>query len=393
MDTVIIKIYGPGKFKIRSHALFLPELEHRKFENISESEKRSTRPYLRRFSLRPQMREAYLPNVEVFEVLTGDRKNIRYILKIQFSLPKLLFGNSLEEISETDGSKATTLLKRVLEEIGIVVEAEDINAATVSSVHFCKNIILLKGMSMREIQGELGRMDISKVEDIDTKELKNGGRVLNLFSGTIEHSFYEKISDCMRPKNKRSDKGFIDLERQAVILNGLQKHEVCRYEYRIKKTQTVKRDINRVLNRDTKTPVIFADLFTPGLYKLMILKAWDGLIGRPENQLTLFSEPDRLCVMLHVLTEVKRRAGDSGHSMNRGLMAYGLIMAMRDQGAKEVKGAIFDLWGRDHPERLTEKLTYAANLVDGLPQSSSIAFIQNELQKFERINLARIMSE
>ena len=316
-----------------------------------------------------------------------DRKNIRYVLKIQFSAPKLLFGNSLEEVVESDCDRVITKLKSTLSSIKIDVKEADIAGATVSGVHFCKNLFLPKDIHMREIQDELGRMDISKVEDVSAKQHKNGGRVLNVYSGTIEYSFYDKISDCMRPKNKRIDKGFMDHEREVVLSHGLQDSEAFRYEYRLKKTQTVRRDINRILDRKPLVPVVFADLFTRGLYRAMILKTWQGIIGLPENQLSLFGEPSRLRVFLHILAEAKKQGGNSGHTLNNGLMAYGLAMAVRDHGAKEVRGAIFDIWNNDHPERFKDKLKISAQLVKGLAQSTNIAFIEAGLERFERINL------
>lgn len=390
MDTVIIKIYGPGRFRIRSHALFLPELKKRSYGELSDSEKRSNRPYLRRFLLKPEWRPTYLPSIELFEALTENKGDIRYILKVQLSVPKLLYGNSLEECVESDRDRVYARLKTALASVRIFVEEKDIANANVSAVHFCKNLPLPKGMNMREIQSELAKLDVSKAEDVSDKQIKNGGRLLNIFSGTVEHVFYEKVSDCLRPKNKRADKGFIDPERDVVTLNGLQDREVFRYEYRLKKTQTVRREINRALERDATMPVYFRDLFSPDLYKTMMQRAWRSLLERPENQLSLFGESSRLRVFLHVLGEAKKQGGQSGHSMNKGFTAYGIAMAVRDHGAKEVKGVVAQLWSDSHPERFGEKLNNAVALTEGLGQSTNIAFIENALVQFKKVDIEGI---
>jgi hypothetical protein len=394
MDTVIIKIYGPNKFKIFDKSQFVPEIESRKYSELSETEKASplTRSYLRHFVLHPKWQEEYLPRVEVFEALTEDRRNIRYILKIEFSVPKLLYWNSLEEVSENDKQKVFSALKLALKRVGIEVDTETITNATVSAVHACKNILLPKEIRMREIINELSKIDVTKSFDVSERQCKKGARVLNIYSGTIDSSFYDKISDSLRPKNKRSDKSRIEQERAVIDLYNLQDREVFRYEYRIKKNQTVKREVNALLKRDYKTQVVFKDLFTPDLMKSLILNSWQALIQRPENQLSLFGTIDKLGLFLHILSEAKRQSGKA-HSINNALISYGLTTLMRDHGAKEVKGAIFDVWDTNHPERLTKKIKLASELTKGLSYSSNIAFIDAKLRKYELITLTSLQNE
>ena len=242
---------------------------------------------------------------------------------------------------------------------------------------------------MREIINELAKIDISKAFDVSDKQCKKGSRVLNIYSGTIDWSMYDKISDSLRPKNKRSDKGHISHERTVIERYGLQSQEVFRYEYRIKKTQTVKREINSLLGREYITQVLFEDLFTSGLLKLLVINSWNALIKRPENQLSLFGKIDSLKLFLHILAEAKKR-DVKAHSMNNALTAYGLAIAIRDHGAKEARGAILDIWNTDHPERLTKKIKLASELTEGLPYSNNIAFIDTALNKFELITLTSL---
>lgn len=389
MDTVIIKIYGPSKFKITNRTLFLPELTKREYRDLSQTERTSVRPYLRLFRLHPKQQKDYLPRVEVYETLTKDHKSVRYVLKVEFSVPKLLYWNSLQEVSEKDQQKVFSALKSALESVGILMSTETISKASVTAIHACKNIPLPHTIKMREVINELAKIDISKAFDVSDKQCKKGSRVLNIYSGTIDWSIYDKISDSLRPKNKRSDKGHISHERTVIERYGLQHQEVFRYEYRIKKTQTVKREVNSLLGREYLTQVVFEDLFTSGLLKSLVINSWNALIKRPENQLSLFGKIDPLVLLLHILSEAKKR-GETAHSMNNALTAYGLTVAIRDHGAKETRGAILDIWNTDHPERLTKKIRLASELTSGLPYSNSIAFIDTALNKFELITLTSL---
>jgi len=392
MDTLIIKIYGPKKFQILDKSQFVPELVSRKYDELSPSEKLipRSRAYLRRFVLHAkklsESTESYIPRVEVFETLTEDRQNIRYILKAEFSVPKLLYGNSVLEATENDMERVFRALKAALGKVGIVVEVDILAKARLAGVHLCKNIFLPRSIKMQGILNELWRMDISKVVDVTCKEFKNGGRVLDLYSGVIEHVFYDKISDSIRPKNKRSDKGHITAERAFIERYSLQNKEIFRYEYRIKKTQTVRREVNAALERSPETPILFKDIFTGNILKKIILKSWRDLTERPENQLALFRAPDKLSLLLCVLAEAEKK-GTGAHSMNAALTCYGLACAIQDHGAKEVRRAVFGIWNTDHPERLTRRIKAAAALTEDLPYSNGIAFVDAALEKYELINL------
>jgi hypothetical protein len=389
MDTVIIKIYSPNRFKISRRDLFVPEITRREYKDLTMTERSSKYHYLRHFILHPKHTEDYVPRVELFECLTEDRTDIRHVLKIEFSVPKLLYWNSLQEVDSADMNKVFSALQLALKSVSIVVELDTIAKATVTAIHACKNVPLPKTMNMREVINDLGKMDLGKAYDISDKQYKIGARVLNIHSGTIDWSIYDKISDCLRPKNKRTDKGHIDQERAIIEQYHLEKREVFRYEYRIKKNQTVRREVNALLGRPYATSVVFSDLFTPNLMKSLVLNSWHAIGERPENQLSLFSGIDKLGLLLHILSEAKKlNAG--AHSLNNALISYGLATAIQEHGAKEVRGAIFDMWDTDHPERLKDKMELAAKLTRDLPYSAHIAFIEKALEKYELITLASL---
>lgn len=388
MDTVIIKIYGPRKFQIANKTWFLPELTKREFFQLSPTEKQSERLYLRHFVFKPPHTDGYLPRIEIFETLNKDRDDVRYILKAEFSVPKLLYGDSLQEVSENDLERVLYAFRKALGGAGIVVESNVIANARVSAVHFCKNVRLPRHIQMQEILEELQRMDISKVVDITKKEFKHGGQSLQIYSGTREWVFYDKVADAMRPKIKRKDKGRIVRERGVIERHKLQDQEVFRYEYRIKLAQSVERCVNAALGRTPKTAVLFKDLFTPDLCRLAVLNSWRELIQRPENQLALLAPSDVLGVLAHIVASALKRGG--AHSMNQALTSYGLVCAIRDHGAKEVRRVVSVGWNNDHPERLTRKIEAAAELARGLPYSNSISFVDKALEDFHLITIASL---
>lgn len=132
-------------------------------------------------------------------------------------------------------------------------------------------------------------------------------------------------------------------------------------------------------------PVLFRDLFTHDLCRLVVLNAWRELTQRPENQLALIAPMEGLGLLEHILAEALKKGG--AHSMNHALTSYGLASAIRDHGAKEVRRAVLRGWAGSHPERLTHKLEAAVELTRGLSYSNSIAFVDKALESYALITI------
>ena len=391
MDTIVIRIYGPRNFGISDVARtwFKPELKSRKYKDLTPTEKESTFQYLRHFAFHPVRQNRYLPQIEVFEQLNKERTNIQYMMKLRFSVAKLLYKNSIEEAPGDNLDEVLAVLERVLAEAGIYIKQSALAKAPVSQIDVCKNVILPPEIRLQSILKEIGKLDITKAEDVTNKKEKNGGRWLQLYSRTVGHTFYDKVADAMRPKGKRDDKWEVKDERAVIERFGLEKTVVFRYEHRLKHGQTVMRDINRALGREPKTSVLFKDLFTPGLCQKLLVGSWEKLVERPENQLALFG-PISTLVLLHHMFKSARKMGGNGHSMNRAFTSYGIARAMNEHGAKEVKTLVSEIWSSDHPERLTKKVKLASELASGIKYSDAIAYIDAAIRKYELLTRKKL---
>ncbi len=373
MDTVIIKICGPHKFRITNKSWFLPELNKRSFADLSPTEKQSTRLYLHAFRFDPPHQDAYLPKITIYETLNKDRDEVLYTLEAAFSVPKLLFGNSVQEVSENDFEKVVYAFRKALGNAGVEIESNSIVTARVYKLISVKMYSCRAIYGSQEVLAELKLTNISKAFDITEKELKPGVQTLHIYSQTVERVFYDKVIDALRPKGKRKDKGRMAREREIIDRYGLQNREIFRYEYRLKKNQTLKRDVNAALNRPYQTPVLFKDLFESSLCKTILLKSWHDLIQRPENQLLLPLVPQ---TKLDTLASHNERSAQTKyhemHSMNRAFTSYGITRAILDNGAKDVRRAVFTSWNGDHSERFTNKMKTAALSPRACPDQTAL---------------------
>lgn len=69
-------------------------------------------------------------------------------LKIELSLPKLLFGNNFQELQHKDLAVVTQKLAITLESMGVMIDVDALAHAPVSAIHYAKNIILKDGSSL-----------------------------------------------------------------------------------------------------------------------------------------------------------------------------------------------------------------------------------------------------
>lgn len=398
MDTISFRVKS---FTIRSEAEFNSEFSYRNFSDLSEKEKAKSKdpkiPYLRKFisrSLKAKEEIYSAISVEVYEKADINIGKVMYEMIVTIhSLPKLLHENSVEEILPSDKDKLVNLIHKKIWDAGIHLSKDIIKRSPISVVHFCKNIVLPKKIALRSILAELSNTDMGKAydttEDVRRQRNKNGSKVVHLFCGTREWCFYDKAEDTrQRKKSKRVDKIETPYEKELFTPYLREDLEIFRYEYRLNKIQTIRRELHTFLKKDSKESVTFDDLFTEGLWKAVLIKSWKSILTRPENQLALLSYTNSLDLLLHISRNAKSK-GSTIHSQNKALWTYGLVQAIKDNGAKTVKSELNKVWA-NKDERLIEKLNIAIELIKGIPTSEGISYISKKLEKFEIINLASL---
>lgn len=102
----------------------------------------STQKRCKKFILQPTRTQAqgnlYYPKVFGFVA-----KGSQYMdIKIEFSVPKLLYNNNLDEVDELDFDIVTRTLQARLQDLGLSMDLQEIRGAQVTSLHVSKNIRL-----------------------------------------------------------------------------------------------------------------------------------------------------------------------------------------------------------------------------------------------------------
>jgi len=209
----------------------------------------------------------YLPRVTLFKALR--RGGFQIFLKIEFSIPKLIYCNNFDEVEETDFNNICIKLKDLLFEMGVIIrDIEYITNATVSTLHYSKNIILTDYSTPYLYLKEFQRADISKIYDTNKTDYRNEGYAIKFHSNDYEVTLYDKLKDLKQASisEKRSVEkdNFAQLSLFSTI-STRKPFEVLRYELRLGSRRKIKQIFD-------KTGIIYNDLTFTEVFNKKISK-------------------------------------------------------------------------------------------------------------------------
>lgn len=163
-------------------------------------------------------------------------------LSIEFSVPKLLYGNNFDELTDNDFPAVVEKLEIVLKTMGIRVFHELLLSAPISAIHYSKNIPLTDGTTPHYLISKIKEANISLALDVNQTDYRNDGHSYKWHSNSYEIAFYDKIKDLEAAK--KSDKRAIEEDNllQLHLFEDLQKKrlEVFRMEVRLNSRQKMK---------------------------------------------------------------------------------------------------------------------------------------------------------
>lgn len=188
----------------------------------------------------------YRPRLTGMKRSIGRGQKISFI-KIEFSVPKLLFGNNLEEITDTDFPVIVDRLHARLIEAGLLISKRDLVNASVAAFHPSKNIVLSAGYTASLVSRELAKINLNKKFDLNKTSFRNGGQSLQGYTQAHAVVMYDKLADLAQTKKRAIDKdpAPMQLSLFRMIKTEQPSLEILRLEIRL----TQKQKINAVLKR------------------------------------------------------------------------------------------------------------------------------------------------
>lgn len=206
IDTVVINLYN-HQFEI------LPEY----YKRFSPSVENFFHPPYVKFGHNMMARAICNPTAEdkathIYYPRLTLQKAVRVggiitFLRVEFSAPKILFGNNFDELTEKDFDDLCEAVVIRLAHFGVIVNNPNIIAeADVSAIHYSKNIPLTDYSSPSTIITEISKADVNGLQDINSSDFRNSGQAFKVHNNGFEFIIYDKIKDLKRSKisEKRS---------------------------------------------------------------------------------------------------------------------------------------------------------------------------------------------
>ena len=190
----------------------------------------------------------YKPRLSVTKRINKHRR-LEITLKIEFSIPKLLFGNNFDELKDTDFAQAVTKLHQSLNDMGVHVTKPVLIKAPVSAIHFSKNIPLIDYSTPYAYLEQLSKINLNQRLDLNQTDFRNEGHSLKFRANSFEIAFYDKMKDLQKAKtsDKRAEEkeNSIQLNLFDTVLT-CKPFEVLRMEVRLNKRQKLKHTLKCV---------------------------------------------------------------------------------------------------------------------------------------------------
>lgn len=246
IDTIILKI-PTHKFKIMDHTRFSPSslgLFQPPYYTLG-----SRGNFLCVQNPTPnELREGnYKPRLTLAKRIVKGGFSID--LKIELSLPKLLYGNNFDELEDKDFWSILLRLHKKLWDMGVALSMHNLVNANVSGIHYSKNIPITDFSTSDMVISELSKINLTKKLDLSHTDFRNEGHILRYHANSFEIAYYDKIKDLKQAKVSGKRALEKDNEIQLNLFDRLairKPFEVVRMEVRLNTKQKILQILEKV---------------------------------------------------------------------------------------------------------------------------------------------------
>lgn len=246
------------------------------------------------------------------------------MVKIEFSVAKLIYNNNLDEVQDKDFPLVVSTLRERLLQMGEAVSKDDIINASVSAFDPSKNVPLSDGYTACHVIRELSKINVNKKLDLSKVTFKNDGQGLQIYSKNYSVVFYDKIADLNQKKGRAIDKDqtpmqlslFEEIKEKAPFT------EILRIEIRLRNKQKM----NSVLEIiEVQPDPKFKDIFKKDVCQKVVRWYWDTII-KGEN-LFLFELENNPKRILRKILQKKNPT-----NFKEAIYFVGLNLLCKDEG-------------------------------------------------------------
>lgn len=301
-------------------------------------------------------------------------RNFEIMLKIEFSAPKLLFGNNFDELEDSDFGKVVGILQAKLKDMGVWVWEHNLVNAPVSNIHYSKNIPLTDYSIPYTYLEKLSRANINQHLDVNQTDFRNEGHSVKYRANSFEVVFYDKLKDLVKAKvsEKRAEEK--DNQIQLNLLDDVtfkKPFEVLRMEVRLNKKQKLIQILKKIGFEEEPT---FQALFKKDIAQKILLHYLSEIEAGFPAILRYESEPKDF------MSEFVINNPQVG--LKKALQMFGLKVLFDTLGVREFR-EITKQYGRENWYRLNKELKGFA-----YPEKpDSFTFLRNAVTEFKPLKM------
>lgn len=248
IDTIVLTLKN-GMFNIMQHDYFSPSTEGLyKSSDYYRLGSRSNMVCKQNPTPSELKAGIYKPRLTVTKRMNRLHQ-FEITMKVEFSIPKLLFGNNFDELEDADFDKVIPILKQKLREMGVYIFESILINAPVSAVHYGKNIPLTDYTTPYTYLEMLSKVNINQRLDLNQTDFRNEGHSLKYRANSFEVVFYDKLKDLNKAKTseKRAEEKDNVMQLNLFEEKAMKKpFEVLRMEVRLNKKQKLTQIIKRI---------------------------------------------------------------------------------------------------------------------------------------------------
>jgi len=270
------------------------------------------------------------PRLTMFRAVRA--MGIRNFLRIEVSIPKLLYGNNFDEVDQADFELICKIMVERLKNFGVLVTEKRIAEADVTAIHYSKNIALTNYSTPSQIIREMNKADINLLKDTSSSNYRNSGHAFKIHTNNFEFIAYDKKEDLKKAKisEKRAIEKFNECQISLFEDNNFKKpFEVLRIEARYGNKKELKKLFEQ-LNLNPVPEFRFSSLFSKELSQLALKQEVAKIkVCHPSAMDYKFRTPKTLFSDLVVKNPDK--------SLSTILSAVGLRALLDEIGSTEIK--------------------------------------------------------
>lgn len=269
IDTITLRL-NDGQFKIVDHNKFNPSSYNLFYPPYTRMGSRAYIDCIQNPTRKELLEGNYKPQLTIRKRWANGKPAV--FLYIQFSAPKLIFGNNFDELVDDDFDVIVDKLQTKLLEMGVEVSQHILKESICVKVHFGKNIELNNYVIPFMIIKEIKKVNYDLRYDISEKDYRNEGHSIRFRSKNFEVIFYDKKKDLLKAKISESKAIDQDSAIQLSLLDLIQtkrQFEVIRMEVRLNNTNTIKGNLGNDMDKFT-----FQNIFKEKLSNKVLNDYW-----------------------------------------------------------------------------------------------------------------------